>query len=313
MDLRAVVPDQQIGDDDRQADRHHRLPQVLAGHLAEDQDLHRQPDDRRGGETGSDRKEPRSAALGDEEPDVAAEQVQRAVREIDVAHQPEHQREPARDDEVQRAERQAVEQRDEEQPLVVGDRPDREHGDRPADRDPREPAAPPRRIAALRRRARRGAPAGAAIAVFAPSAITPPCSPSASAPTRSAAPCRTRRPSSPRACRVGSRRTGRFDSGSPSTSSRSARKPSFSWPSSLPRIMISPPYFVADRIASIGVMPEVLDEELEVARVLAVRREREPVVAAGQHADAALVHLRQRLERGIPLDLVAHARRPSTA
>ena len=58
--------------------------------------------------------------------------------------------------------------------------------------------------------------------------------------------------------------------------------------------------------------PEVLDEELEVARVLAVRREGEPVVAAGQHADAALVHLRQRLERGVPLDLVAHADRLRT-
>ena len=91
------------------------------------------PTTRRGGEAGGDREQPRAGALGDEEADVAAEQVQRAVREVDVAHQPEHQREAARDDEVERAEREPVEQRDEEEPLVVGDRPDREHGDRAAD------------------------------------------------------------------------------------------------------------------------------------------------------------------------------------
>src|SRR5262249_12988552 len=46
----------------------------------------------------------------DREADVAAEQVERAVREIDDAQQPEDQGKPAGDDEQQRRERDAVEQ-----------------------------------------------------------------------------------------------------------------------------------------------------------------------------------------------------------
>ena len=55
--------------------------------------------------------------------------------------------------------------------------------------------------------------------------------------------------------------------------------------------MISPPSRVAETIASIGVMPRYLTKILQVAGVLAVRREGEAVVAARQDADAALVHL----------------------
>ena len=49
---------------------------------------------------------PKAAALPDPVPlelqrDVAAEEEERAVRHVDDAHQPEDQREPARDDEVE--------------------------------------------------------------------------------------------------------------------------------------------------------------------------------------------------------------------
>ena len=57
--------------------------------------------------------------------DVAAEQVQRPVRHVDHAHQPEDQREPARDHEVQRREREPVERDGRELPQVLG-RLDRE-------------------------------------------------------------------------------------------------------------------------------------------------------------------------------------------
>jgi hypothetical protein len=55
----------------------------------------------------------------DAQRDVAAEQEERAVRHVDDAHQAEDQREPARDDEVQRRRGEPVEQRDQEVLRVV--------------------------------------------------------------------------------------------------------------------------------------------------------------------------------------------------
>ena len=70
------------------------------------------------------------AAL-DLERDVAAEQVERAVRHVDHAHQAEDQREPARDHEVQRRQRQAVERDRGEDAQVLGrlDRQEAGHED----------------------------------------------------------------------------------------------------------------------------------------------------------------------------------------
>ena len=64
---------------------------------------------------------------------VGAQQVERAVGEVDVAHQPEDQGEPAGNQEVQRGKRQAVQQRDQEEAGVVPERPDDERQDRHAD------------------------------------------------------------------------------------------------------------------------------------------------------------------------------------
>ena len=182
-------PQQQVGDHDRQADRHQRLAQVLALHAAQDQHLDQQADDRRGEHARGDREDPPAGPLGDDEADVAAQQVERAVREVDVAHQPEHEREAARDDEVERRERQPVEHREQVQARVVHKRPDREHEDRAADQQPEQPDR------ALAHRLR--LPGSAS-----------------SASTRSRAPWQTHRPSSRRGCvsgRAGSRgwRAGR--------------------------------------------------------------------------------------------------------
>ena len=79
-----------------------RLAQVLALHPAEDGELQHdaeQRDDHEGRHQGED---PASGPARDLVAEIAAEQVERAVRQIDVAHQPEDQREAARHQEVER-------------------------------------------------------------------------------------------------------------------------------------------------------------------------------------------------------------------
>ena len=71
--------------------------------------------------------------------DVAAEQEERAVRHVDDAHQPEDQREAARDDEVERRGGDAVQERDQEVLRVVHRRPERR---RPLPRRRREEQHP---------------------------------------------------------------------------------------------------------------------------------------------------------------------------
>jgi hypothetical protein len=59
------------------------------------------------------------------ERDVAAEEEERAVRHVDDAHQAEDEREPARDDEVERRGGDAVQRRDQEVLRVVHGRAER--------------------------------------------------------------------------------------------------------------------------------------------------------------------------------------------
>src|SRR5262245_28646762 len=223
MHLRADDPHEDVGDDDRQADRHHGLTQILARHEAEDRYLHGQADQRRRGEPRGQRQQPGAGELRGEEAEVAAQQVQRAVREVDVAHEPEHEREAAGHDEVERGQREAVEQRDDEQARVVVERPPREGEDRHPDQQ-RPHHAPQPRHAMKRLRAERisGALANSPSFMMASSFDL-------------------------------SWRMEMLASGSPSTSKRSASQPSRISPRSL-RIMIWPPQRVAEISASIGVM-----------------------------------------------------------
>jgi hypothetical protein len=112
----------QVGRDDRDADRHQRLAQFLAFHVPEDEHLHHRA--RRGGgeEAGGDAEQPIAGAVRHLVSDIGAEQEQRAVREVDVAHQPEDQRKTARDEEVETGERHSVEDGGDEE-LLLADQP----------------------------------------------------------------------------------------------------------------------------------------------------------------------------------------------
>ena len=174
--------------------------------------------------------------------------------------------------------------RDDEQARVVPQRPDREHGDRHADHERPEPASRTSRHAQAavcdqRERCERisGALQNSPSFMIASSLSL--------------------------SCRI-----AMLDSGSPSTSSRSASQPSWISPSSLLHHHLPAPARGRDE----GLHrrhAEVLHEVLEVLGVLAVRRPGEAVVAAGQHADAALEHRLHALAGRLELELVAHALR----
>ena len=137
-------PEQQVGNDNRQANGDHGLPHVLALHMTQDQHLHHQTDDRRGQKACCDRQNPPASGLGDYEPDIAAEQIQRSMREVHVTHEAKYEGKAGRYDEIERGKRKAVQQRDEIEPRVVCNRPDREDRDRSADQEPQPlTSAPP--------------------------------------------------------------------------------------------------------------------------------------------------------------------------
>jgi hypothetical protein len=91
--LPAPDPQQDVGDHHRQPDGHHGLAQFLALHAPENLVLQQQAE--RADHDEHDRKgqQPRPGSLRDLKPDIATQQIQRAMRQIDVAHQPEDQRE----------------------------------------------------------------------------------------------------------------------------------------------------------------------------------------------------------------------------
>jgi hypothetical protein len=66
-----------------------------------------------------EREEPVARRLDHPEADVAAQQIERAVGEVDVAHQAEHQREAGRDEKVERPERDAGQDRVKKDPLAA--------------------------------------------------------------------------------------------------------------------------------------------------------------------------------------------------
>ena len=127
------VRDDLVGDDDGDRDRDERLAQVLALVPAQQELLHGEPEHG----DARHRDEPRHHPLprvhilsGQEDPgarhpllhlvgDVATEEVEGAVGHVHDAHEPEDEREPARDDEQQPGEREAVEDGLEERARVV--------------------------------------------------------------------------------------------------------------------------------------------------------------------------------------------------
>ena len=114
IEVAAEGPQHQVRKHDRQPDRHHGLAQILPLDAAEDEDLHGDADQRDDDESGEEAQQPGAGRNAHRVADIAAEQIKRAVREIDVAHQPEDQGEAARHQKIQPAERDAVEHRAEE-------------------------------------------------------------------------------------------------------------------------------------------------------------------------------------------------------
>ena len=90
-----------IGRNDRYTDGDHGLAQFVALDAAKHQNLHDHAHQGEDDKSRSDTDKPRTSASGNLIADIGAEQIERAVREIDVAHEPEHQREAARDQKIQ--------------------------------------------------------------------------------------------------------------------------------------------------------------------------------------------------------------------
>src|SRR4029453_2736306 len=110
-------PQHQGREHDRKPDRDHGLAQILPLHAAEDDDLQDDPEQRYAEKRDDEAEYPGAGPGADGVTDVAAEQIERAVRQVDVAHQAEDQGEAAGDQEVEAAERDAVEDGVEKNPL----------------------------------------------------------------------------------------------------------------------------------------------------------------------------------------------------
>src|SRR5205814_2036355 len=150
-----------------------------------------------------DRQQPRIRGVADLPAHIGAQEIERAMRQVHVAHEPEYQGESARDQKVERREGDAIQEGRDELACVVDERPDNEDRDRSADQDHRGPEleALSSHAAGRLQRVREARSSG--------SLWNTPSFMIASSLLRSA-------------------RIERSASGSPSTSRMSARKPSFS-------------------------------------------------------------------------------------
>ena len=115
----APDPHHEVGEDDRKSQRDQRLAQVLALHAAKDQELHGDADQGATNKRNDVAEQPGAGPLSGLVAHIAAEQVERAVRQVDVAHQPEDQGEAGGDQKIKSAESDAVEQRVDKQPLFT--------------------------------------------------------------------------------------------------------------------------------------------------------------------------------------------------
>ena len=107
--ISAEAPQHQVGEHDRNADRHQRLAKVLPLHPPEYGDLEDDAKERGDDESGDEADQPGTAGLDRQIAEIAAQQVDRAMREIDVSHQAENEGEPACNEEIKTTERDPVE------------------------------------------------------------------------------------------------------------------------------------------------------------------------------------------------------------
>ncbi len=127
------VGDHLVGDDHRDRDRDERLTEILSLVPAQQELLHGEAEHADAHHRDEPRNDPLERVdLGRVEPesgpghplldlvrDVAAEEVEGAVRHVDHAHEPEDEREAARDDEEQSGERETVEHGRQERARIV--------------------------------------------------------------------------------------------------------------------------------------------------------------------------------------------------
>ena len=109
----------QVGQHDRYADRDKRLAQFLPLHAPKHLVLQQEAE--RADQNEHDRKcqQPVAGEVNRTVTDVAAQKVKRTMGEVDIAHQPEHQREARRDQEIKRSQRNARQDRVEKDPLAA--------------------------------------------------------------------------------------------------------------------------------------------------------------------------------------------------
>ena len=74
-----------------QSERHQRLTQILPLHPPKDEKLHGDADDRGANEGDDVAEQPRSGQFAGLIAHIAAEQIERAMRQVDIAHQAEDQ------------------------------------------------------------------------------------------------------------------------------------------------------------------------------------------------------------------------------
>ena len=117
--LAAPEPQHQVGQHDRYADRHQRLAQFLPLHAPKHLMLQQKAERADENEDDRKREEPVAGEVNHAIADVAAQKVERAMGEVDIAHQAEHQREAGRDQEIERTERNAGQDRVQEDPLAA--------------------------------------------------------------------------------------------------------------------------------------------------------------------------------------------------
>src|SRR5262249_46538954 len=113
----APNPDHEVREHNREADGNQRLAQILPFHAAKDQKLHGGADDGATEESSDVAQQPGTRPFGGLVTQIAAEQVKRAVRKVDVAHQTKDQRETGGHQKVESPERNAIEESVNEEPL----------------------------------------------------------------------------------------------------------------------------------------------------------------------------------------------------
>jgi hypothetical protein len=87
--ISAEAPQHQVGQHNRNADRHERLANVLSFHAPEDRDLQDDADEGGDDKSHDEAQEPRAGRIDRQVAEIPAQEIDRAMCEIDIAQQAE--------------------------------------------------------------------------------------------------------------------------------------------------------------------------------------------------------------------------------